>query len=42
MVTDSQPFVLLSLANWTAEIAEKRGEKLSADKKNGAIGKLIA
>ena len=33
MVTDSQPFVLLSLANWTAETAEQRGKKLSEDEK---------
>lgn len=27
--SDSKPFVLLSLANWSADQAEKRGEKLS-------------
>ena len=29
MFSDSQPFVLLSLANWSAKDAEERGEKLS-------------
>ena len=28
MYSDSQPFVLLSIANWSADQAEKRGEKL--------------
>lgn len=29
LFSDSQPFVLLSLANWSAKDAEERGEKLS-------------
>lgn len=29
LYSDSQPFVLLSLANWSAKDAEERGEKLS-------------
>lgn len=33
--SDSQPFVLLSLSNWSAEEAEKRGEKLSEKDKEG-------
>lgn len=40
LFSDSQPFVLLSLANWSAKDAEERGEKLS--EKDKADGRYLS